>query len=63
MADINEVSGVFGGVEIGTIGEENNVNVNASSNLPVKVGFWNKFKAAMFQEVNWKHEIKVVLTQ
>ena len=75
MADIKEVSGVFGGVELGTIGGENNgigfegnanfggnTVENTNANLPTKTGFWNKFKAVMFQEINWNHEIKVVLT-
>lgn len=78
MADIREVSGVFGGVEIGTTGE-GNVNTvestvggiginqgtgiaNVGSNLPVKVGFWSKFKAFWLQEIDWKREIKVELT-
>jgi len=87
MADFNEVNGVFGGVELGTIGEKNgfyengaefvgseinngtgiNCNiektiVNRKSNLPTKTGFWSKFKAAMFKDYPWNHEIKVVLT-
>ena len=75
MADIKEVNGVFGGVELGTIGEENNgvgfggnTNfgqnnvVNQKTNLPAKTGFWNKFMDVLFQDINWKHEIKVVLT-
>ncbi|MBO4293087.1 MAG: hypothetical protein J5881_01685 [Clostridia bacterium] len=77
MADISEVNGVFGGVELGTIGGENNgaegvvngVNfggnidvVSQKSNLPTKTGFWSKFKAVMFQDIPWNHEIKVVLT-
>ena len=76
MADIKEVDGVFGGVTIGQIGEENfgtnNAGeigfggeapvANAGSNLPVKAGFWSKFKSFMFQDIPWNHEIKVVLT-
>ena len=58
MADIKEVNGVFGGVELEGTGE----NVQAKSNLPVEVGFWSKFKGFWFQEVNWKKEIKVELT-
>ena len=78
MADLNEenkASGVFGGV---TLDNENNntsfgnfkiVNgnndVEASNNgknLPVKTGFWNKFKAFWLQEIDWNREIKVELT-
>ena len=88
MADINEVNGVFGGVELGTTGVDTNGNgffengaefagngigtgyngnientiVNRKSNLPTKTGFWTKFKAVMFQDIPWNHEIKVVLT-
>ena len=70
MADIKEVNGVFGGVTIGQMGEgnyEGNSGVEApvakaGSNLPVKTGFWAKFKAVLFTDYPWNHEIKVVLT-
>ena len=65
MADIKEVNGVFGGVELGTIGGENSgigFEANAKTNLPAKTGFWNRFMDVLFQDINWKHEIKVVLT-
>ena len=77
MANINEVNGVFGGVELGTIGGENsgagifgngvesgivNTVENRDAKLPTKTGFWSKFKAVMFQDIPWNHEIKVVLT-
>lgn len=52
MADIKEVNGVFGGVEIDNVGK----------NLPVKTGFWTKFKSFWLQEIDWKKEIKVELT-
>ena len=63
MADfekVNEVSGVFGGVEM----EENNAGTikNEAGNLPTKAGFWSKFKAFWLQEIDWNKEIKVVLT-
>ena len=68
MADLgeeNKVSGAFGGVQF----EENNQNEqiqNAgtirNNNLPVKVGFWTKFKAFWLQEIDWNKEIKVELT-
>ena len=68
MADLgeeNKVSGAFGGVQF----EENNQNEqiqNAGTirndNLPVKVGFWTKFKAFWLQEIDWNKEIKVELT-
>ena len=92
MADIKEVNGVYGGVELGTIGglgdipennnsvengfgvfgnDENNNNNNnnninninnSATNLPVKTGFWSKFKAFWLQEIDWNKEIKVELT-
>ena len=74
MANINEVNGVFGGVELGTIGGENNgigfetnnscgnTISNVKSNLPAKRGFWNRFMDALFTDYPWNHEVKVVLT-
>ena len=68
MADLgeeNKVSGAFGGVQF----EENNQNEQVqnagtirNNNLPVKVGFWTKFKAFWLQEIDWNKEIKVELT-
>ena len=61
MSDINEeakvVSGVYGGVT--TEGCE---NVEQASNLPAKQGIWPRFKAFLFQEIDWNKEIKVELT-
>lgn len=61
----NEVSGVFGGVSF----ENNNIetqpqNAGTIRNqaLPVKVGFWQKFKAFWLQDIDWNKEIKVELT-
>ena len=73
MADIREENNVFGGVQFGNKnGNENNqqeFNGNnqpeqASNNkkLPVKQGFWSKFKAFWFQEIDWNKEIRVELT-
>ena len=76
MADIKEVNGVFGGVEIGNINDQetttnyaggvegigaNNLQ-NVGTNLPAKQGFWSKFKAFWLKPVDWKKEIKVELT-
>ena len=71
MADIKEVNGVFGGVELGSIAEEpvaenaggvaNNV-VNNNKNLPTKAGLWSRFKGFWFQDIKWNQEIKVELT-
>ena len=67
MAEINqEKAGVFGGVSFGNEIEENSVveNVGTIRNeaLPVKVGFWSKFKAFWLQDVDWNKEIRVELT-
>lgn len=69
MADLEEMnakSGVFGGVELGGFENQEQENAGtirqAGSNLPTKVGFWNKFKAFWLQEIDWNHEIKVELT-
>ena len=40
-------------VEAGTI---------RNTNLPVKTGFWNKFKAFWLQDIDWNKEIKLELT-
>ncbi len=66
MADsekINEVSGVFGGVEVEGVNPENAGTImNVGGNLPTKAGFWSKFKAFWLQEIDWNKEIKVELT-
>lgn len=75
MADIREenaVSGVFGGIEFGgnTNGNQednsNNTIQNAGTirdqDLPVKIGFWSKFKAFWLQDIDWNKEIRVELT-
>ena len=75
MAELGEekvVEGVFGGVQLEN--KETEVNRNLGTNygenagtirnkkLPVKQGFWNKFKAFWLQEIDWNKEIKVELT-
>ena len=72
LGEVNNVSGVFGGVELGTMGkEETQVQENAGTirqvgttgtNLPTKTGFWNKFKTFWLQDIDWNKEIKVELT-
>ena len=46
--------------------ENNQVQENAgtirNTNLPIKSGFWSKFKAFWLQDIDWKKEIKVELT-
>lgn len=61
MANIEEVSGVYGGVktnvEAGVVAENaENVIPVENSNLPAKTGFWNKLKSVLF------YDIKVELT-
>lgn len=70
----NKVSGVFGGIEFGAENGQNNIENNNQENvvqeagtirnkdLPVKYGFWQKFKNFWLQEIDWNKEIKVNLT-
>lgn len=66
LGEVNNVSGVFGGVELENMGNEGQENAGtirqAGSNLPTKVGFWNKFKTFWLQEIDWNKEIRVELT-
>ena len=66
MADINQESGVFGGIsfenEIDGDNAVENVGTIRNEALPAKVGFWQKFKAFWLQDVDWNKEIKVELT-
>ena len=54
MADIREENNVFGGVEFNNE-NGNNEQVQASNgkSLPVKQGFWSKFRAFWFQEITF----------
>ena len=68
MANIEEISGVYGGVKTEEVGNEiENAGVapvaenigtteNANAELPAKRGFWDKVKSVLF------YEIKVELT-
>ena len=68
MAEINEdvKTGIYGGISFEEETPENNVVENAGTirneQLPVKTGFWQKFKAFWLQDVDWNKEIKVELT-
>ena len=67
MADLgeeNKVAGAFGGVQFEENGEQQVQNAGTIRNeqLPVKTGFWTKFKAFWLQEIDWNKEIKVELT-
>lgn len=64
MADLGEEmkgTGFFGGVEFENE-PANNAGTIRNNNLPVKSGFWNKFKSFWLQEIDWNREIKVELT-
>ena len=70
MADINQESGVFGGIsfenEINNLFEDEKIEQSDSlvrnEALPAKTGFWQKFKAFWLQDIDWNKEIKVELT-
>ena len=63
MANIgeeNKVSGVFGGVQVENLGQEQQPIQN--DRALVKTGFWSKFKSFWLQGIDWNKEIKVELT-
>lgn len=69
LGEVNKVSGVFGGVELeGFQKEEQQIPENAGTirqagtDLPMKVGFWNKFKSFWLKDIEWNKEIKIELT-
>lgn len=62
MADIREENNVFGGVEFNNENSHEPAQVSNGNNLPVKQGFWTKFKTFWFQEIDWNKEIKIELT-
>ena len=63
MADIKEENNVFGGVQFENVnGNNQSEQVVDEKSLPVKQGFWSKFKSFWFQEIDWNKEIKVELT-
>lgn len=70
MANLGEEKSglsVYGGVELESsqqqAGQEKAGTIRqVGSNLPTKVGFWNKFKAFWLQDIDWNREIKVELT-
>ena len=66
MAEINQESGVFGGISFENNMSQSGVVENAGTirneALPVKTGFWQKFKAFWLQDIDWNQEIRVELT-
>ncbi|MEI3355995.1 MAG: hypothetical protein V8R81_02770 [Clostridia bacterium] len=62
LGEENKVTGVFGGVEFNNEEPMQNAGTIRNDNLPVKTGFWNKFKAFWLQDIDWNKEIKVELT-
>ncbi len=70
LGEVNKVSGVFGGVELeGFEKEEQPIPENAGTirqvgtDLPMKVGFWSKFKSFWLQDIKWNQEVKIELTE
>lgn len=57
-----ENAGSIGETVTSNGGVEGEIGVVNAKNLPVKRGFWSKFKAFWLQEIDWKREIKVELT-
>ena len=66
MSELDQGRSVFGGISFDNEINENVTVENAGTirnpELPVKAGFWQKFKAFWLQEIDWNKEIKVVLT-
>ena len=66
MAEMNQESGVFGGISFENNMNQSGVIENAGTirneALPVKTGFWQKFKAFWLQDIDWNQEIRVELT-
>ncbi len=48
--------------DIENIDNIQNAGTIRNENLPVKRGFWSKFKAFWLQEIDWNKEVKVELT-
>ncbi len=70
LGEVNKVSGVFGGVELEDFKkEEQQIPENAGTirqagtDLPMKVGFWSKFKSFWLQDIKWNQEVKIELTE
>ncbi|MBR3003417.1 MAG: hypothetical protein IKF38_07730 [Clostridia bacterium] len=55
---------VIGNTSVGTNGNYGTPVTTAANakNLPVKAGFWTKFKNFWLQDIAWNYEIKVELT-
>lgn len=71
MSELNKEKVVFGGIEFEDKTQENaqvenaqveNAGTIRNSNLPAKIGFWQKFKTFWLQDIDWNREIKVELT-
>lgn len=66
MSELDQEKNVFGGVSFEDEIQDKEVVENAGTiqktELPAKVGFWQKFKAFWLQEIDWNKEIKVELT-
>lgn len=58
----NKVSEVYKEIKLESEEPVQNAGTIRNDNLPVKTGFWNKFKAFWLQDIDWNKEIKVELT-
>ena len=66
MSELNQENNVFGGISFENEVQNNEAVENAGTiqktELPVKIGFWQKFKSFWLQDIDWNKEIKVELT-
>ena len=66
MSEFEQGKNVFGGISFGDEVQNNTIVENAGTirnpELPVKAGFWQKFKAFWLQDIDWNKEIRVELT-
>ena len=66
MAEIHQESCVSGRISFENNMNQSGVIENAGTirneALPVKTGFWQKFKAFWLQDIDWNQEIRVELT-
>ena len=60
MAPFNEEEVKVEEVNLSNV--EGNEMTTESAQLPVKAGFWSRFKAFWLQDIDWKREIVVELT-
>ena len=49
-------------VQEGQVEKREQVQGTNMKNLPIKQGFWERFKVFWFEKINWNKEIKIELT-